>query len=135
MSEDLQGFTKEEMDMFTRPPRMKNGNIEIGYSAENIITTGSDCCKMGYSKSVDEVLQERGERYGKFINNANVAQELKYAMRIDTNFDKLSADKREALDQIVSKISRIVTANASEYKDSWTDIEGYAKLVSDTLND
>jgi hypothetical protein len=86
-------------------------------------------------RSVDEVLQERGDRYGKFINNATVAQNIKEAMQCDTRYHELSADKREALDQIASKISRIVTANASEYKDSWTDICGYAKLVADTLED
>jgi hypothetical protein len=84
---------------------------------------------------ITEVLQQRGQRYGKFINNATVAQAIKDAMMVDTNYGKLSADKREALDQIASKISRIVTANCSEYKDSWTDIAGYATLVADTLED
>lgn len=85
-------------------------------------------------RSVNEVLEERGDRYGKFSDNAGVAQNIKQAMHT-LKFYKLSADKQEALDQIASKISRIVTANASEYKDSWTDIQGYAKLIADTLED
>lgn len=83
---------------------------------------------------IAEVLEQRGNRYGKFADNANVAQNIKRAMHTP-NFNKLSADKQEALEQIASKISRIVTANCSEYKDSWTDIAGYAKLVADTLED
>lgn len=90
---------------------------------------------MPKDKSIDAVLEQRGERYGKFINNATVAQALKEAMMVDTNYHSLSADKREALDQIASKISRIVTSTCSEYKDSWTDIQGYSKLVADTLED
>jgi hypothetical protein len=82
--------------------------------------------------TVEYVLQSRQQTYGVFANNAGVAQAIKAAMHTD-RFRSLSPDKQEALDQIASKISRIVTANASEYKDSWTDIQGYSKLIADTL--
>lgn len=99
---------------------------------ENEIIKGAREC-VGVS-DLDGVLQQRGSRYGNFIDNATVAQELKAALHTD-KFYELSADKQEALDQIASKISRIVTANCSEYKDSWVDIAGYATLIADTLED
>ena len=81
---------------------------------------------------INAVLEERGARYGTFMGNAIVAQSLKKAAHTEQYF-KLAPDQRESIDQILSKISRIVTGNAGNYIDSWTDIVGYAKLVEDRL--
>jgi hypothetical protein len=45
---------------------------------------------------------------------------------------QLYPDQLQALDMIVTKIGRILTGNPS-HLDSWIDIAGYAKLVSDRL--
>ena len=45
---------------------------------------------------------------------------------------ELDNDQLEALDMIVHKIARIVNGDPN-YSDSWVDIAGYAKLVSDRL--
>lgn len=115
-----------------------NKGAEEEYAARKVDgkpETRSLIAQVEAQDEIAAVLEQRGERYGVFADNARVAQKLKDAMQIDTRYGELTMDKREALDQICSKISRIVTANASEYKDSWTDIQGYAKLVADTLED
>ena len=80
--------------------------------------------------SVDTTLAERGKRYGNFDGHAEITQSLKLIMHTTKNWDSLSSDKKEALDMIVHKIGRILNGDP-EYKDSWHDISGYAKLAED----
>lgn len=84
------------------------------------------------SSSLDSVLQERGSRYGEFINNANVSQDLKCIMEQSTNWNNMDNDMREALHMIAHKISRILEGDYS-YDDSWVDIAGYSTLVAERL--
>ena len=83
---------------------------------------------------VDAVLAERGARYGKFIDHAEVTQNLKNVMM--THLQKrertLIVDQQEALEMIFHKIGRILNGDPN-YADSWIDIAGYAKLVADRL--
>jgi len=85
--------------------------------------------------NVNEVLEERGTRYGKFKHHAEISWNIKIAMRGSPNWigGKLTADKREALDMIAHKIARILNGDP-EYADSWVDIAGYAQLVADDIN-
>lgn len=80
---------------------------------------------------VDAVLDERGARYGNFKDVAQVAQEMKNAIRMCNN-SELEDDQIEALDMIASKIARILNGDP-HYADSWIDIAGYATLVADRL--
>lgn len=82
---------------------------------------------------IDETLAQRGNRYGDFAGHAYVSQQLKLAMMSHPNYARLSVDKREALEMIQHKIGRIINGDP-EYKDSWTDIIGYARLVEDKLH-
>lgn len=84
--------------------------------------------------SIDETLAQRGTRYGDFGEHARITQSIKRAMCDSTNWEMLSDDKKEALEMLAHKIGRILNGDP-EYKDSWHDIIGYAKLVDDTLND
>lgn len=84
------------------------------------------------SSSLDSVLQERGSRYGEFISNANVSQDLKCIMEQSTNWNNMDNDMREALHMIAHKISRILEGDYS-YDDSWVDIAGYSTLVAERL--
>lgn len=83
---------------------------------------------------IDEILTERGNRYGAFISHAHVTYNLKeVAHNFAYEFQKrLSADQWEALDMIFHKIGRILNGDPN-YADSWVDIAGYAKLVADRL--
>ena len=85
-------------------------------------------------KTIEEVLEKRRECYGDFHLFAKVSQQIKFDFNNTPNWISLSKDKQEALEMIGHKISRILTGDP-EYKDSWTDIQGYAKLISDTLKD
>ena len=83
---------------------------------------------------VDEVLQERGERYGSFEGHAEITQLLKTVISVaaDKRNTELADDQQEALDMICHKIGRIINGDP-DYADSWIDIAGYAKLVADRL--
>ena len=82
-------------------------------------------------KAIEEVLVERGTRYGNFLRHSEITQELK---RVIARYQAqpLSADQQEALEMICHKIGRIVNGDP-HYADSWVDIAGYAKLVADRL--
>jgi hypothetical protein len=83
---------------------------------------------------IDEILDERGKRYGKFKNHANISQRLKYVVTdaLSNRKGVVEDDQREALDMICHKIARIVNGDP-DYADSWVDIAGYAQLVADRL--
>lgn len=90
----------------------------------------------GSSQSqVEKVLAERKARYGKFEDNAAMAQTMKDMFREQPIWQTLSVDKKEALDNIAQKLARILTGNNANYADSWVDICGYSKLVADALED
>jgi hypothetical protein len=82
--------------------------------------------------SVQETLDERGSRYGDFSRHAIIAQNLQFAMREGTNWNRLDAAKRQALTVIADKIARILNGDP-EYADNWHDIQGYARLVEERL--
>ena len=88
---------------------------------------------------IDETLVERGKRYGKFTGHAKVSQSIQHAIKVGfadredkMDMADLADDQREALFMIAHKIGRIVNGDP-DYADSWVDIAGYAKLVSDRL--
>ena len=84
--------------------------------------------------NVSETLDERGGRYGKFIDNAKIAQDLKAYTRGCGSWDELDADQREAIDNICIKMSRILSPGTDKtYIDNWVDMAGYATLVVDRL--
>jgi len=83
---------------------------------------------------VNKTLDERGSRYGKFETHALITQRIKQAMKLETGWENLSDDKKEALEMIAHKIGRILNGDP-EYADSWHDIAGYSQLVEKQLND
>ena len=80
----------------------------------------------------EKVLSERGNEYGKFIDNSRIAQELKSVYADHFRLKQFEADQREAIDMICTKLSRIINGN-SDNVDSWVDIAGYATLVAERL--
>jgi hypothetical protein len=81
---------------------------------------------------INNILDERGNRYGDFSSNATTTQLIKQAINLGDTTNKLSFYQRESLEMIAHKISRIVNGDAN-YMDSWVDIVGYAQLVIDKL--
>ncbi len=89
-------------------------------------------------QSVDEVLKERGTRYGVFMGQARIAQSLHIVLRqgmemAGKNTFDFAQDELEAMHMIVNKIARIYNGD-NHYSDSWRDIAGYATLVADRLD-
>lgn len=82
--------------------------------------------------SIETTLAERGGRYGDFIDNAAIAQQLKDVMHSSPHWEHLMSDQKEALDVAASKISRILTGDVM-YRDNWHDLVGYFKLVDDRM--
>ncbi|MFA9263091.1 MAG: DUF6378 domain-containing protein [Undibacterium sp.] len=82
--------------------------------------------------SLNKTLKERGARYGNFATQSEIVQGLKSAMYSSKNWPSLENDMKEALEMVVSKIGRILNGDP-RYKDSWTDIAGYASLIEKTL--
>lgn len=84
--------------------------------------------------SVDAILDDRAQDYGKFIQGAEIMQMLKRIVHnyIEARGTKLAFDQREAIDMIIHKLGRIINGNPDKV-DTWVDIAGYAKLVADRL--
>lgn len=85
-------------------------------------------------QSITETLAERGSRYGKFVDHAEVTQTLKALIKskMGEKWDHLADDQKESLEMIAHKLGRIINGDPN-YHDSWVDIAGYAKLVADRL--
>lgn len=83
---------------------------------------------------IDTILDERGKRYGKFTNHADISQDFKHRMQGCASWPKLAPDQKEALEMIAHKVARILNGDPN-YADSWVDIAGYAQLVADRLED
>lgn len=89
-------------------------------------------------QSTAQVLEERGTRYGQFINQAGIAQGFHSVFNFGMELSGKSrqsfhVDELEALNMIFNKLARITNGDP-HYSDSWRDIAGYATLVADRLD-
>jgi hypothetical protein len=84
------------------------------------------------SDTIEAVLTERGARYGDFTDHATISQDLKQVMMATPGWQRLSPDKREALEMIQHKVARILNGDP-EFHDSWHDVVGHAKLAADRV--
>ena len=82
--------------------------------------------------NTEELLKERGNRYGEFDINAAISQSLKNVMKSTPSWGDLRPYQKEALEMIQHKISRILNGDVT-YVDNWADIIGYSQLALDKL--
>jgi hypothetical protein len=83
---------------------------------------------------VEDILLERGNRYGKFSGHAELTSALKHEfIKNSASLHLLTPSMQEALAMIFHKIGRIGNGDPF-YDDSWIDIAGYAQLVVDELH-
>lgn len=87
----------------------------------------------GLTNPTEALITERGSRYGKFKDGADIMQSLKDTMRDVDGWNNLTASQKEALDMIQHKVGRILNGDPT-YDDSWKDIAGYATLIVNELN-
>jgi hypothetical protein len=85
------------------------------------------------TEDLAQVMQERSDRYGRFIERAAITQSIKHAMA-SPGWHRLACDQKEALETIAVKIARILNGDP-DYADNWVDIAGYAMLVVERLKD
>lgn len=83
---------------------------------------------------LDKLLGSRAAVYGKFADNARLAQALKRTMaeHAQDMARDFTDDQWEALEMIATKISRIVNGDPDSV-DQWDDIAGYATLIAERL--
>lgn len=84
--------------------------------------------------SIDQTLEDRGKQYGgSYAEQAEIVQALKKIAHNAPQWDGMSADKKESIDLIFTKLSRILYGNP-DHHDSWHDIIGYARLIEKELD-
>jgi len=83
--------------------------------------------------SAKTLIEERSKKYGKFSDNARIAQELKAVFKDSPNWEVLPDEYKEALDLITTKLSRMLSGEFV-YDDNPKDIQGYMQLILDYLN-
>jgi hypothetical protein len=83
--------------------------------------------------NVIDTLAERHGQYGHYTYVSKTSQLLKRTIRESPNYQTMPAYMNESLDMICNKLARILSGNYY-LRDSWLDIEGYAKLVTDELD-
>lgn len=85
---------------------------------------------------VEEILEERGSRYGEFDDAADLSQALKslFDMHVQTrgNPELFTNPINEAIEMIFHKLARIGNGDPT-YVDNFDDIAGYAQLASKSL--
>lgn len=83
---------------------------------------------------IEDILKERGDRYGAFEDHAKICQDLKGVMWDTDGWDRLSPSQAQSLEVIADKIARILNGDPS-YDDNWVDIIGYSQLIVDQLKE
>lgn len=83
---------------------------------------------------IDEVLKQRGRRYGDFTDHAAISEDMQNVMMKTSGWSRLTSLHKEALRMIAHKIARILNGDPN-YKDNWVDIAGYSKLVADRVEE
>ena len=81
---------------------------------------------------ISQILKDREKTHGSFLMKSFFIQEIMDNISELYSYRDMEADQKEALHMIIHKISRILYGNAN-YADNWIDIAGYAKLISDRL--
>ena len=82
---------------------------------------------------IDEVLKERGDRYGDFGDHADIAQGFKKIMMNSRSWMDLTPSMKQTMEMFADKMARILNGDPF-YDDSWIDIIGYSQLIVNQLH-
>lgn len=85
-----------------------------------------------YGMKTEELITERGSKYGEFTDNASVSQQLKYVLRQQDGWINLLGIQQEAIDMTFVKMARMTNGD-STYVDNVDDILGYWQLVKERM--
>lgn len=117
--------------VFAMYPYVTDSNYTLIAQRERVTSVNDD--RLARDFGVDQLIAERGSRYGKFADGAEIMRDLKHAMHEVDGWNNLTASQKEALDMIQHKIGRILNGDPT-YDDNWKDIAGYATLVAEELS-
>lgn len=78
------------------------------------------------------IIEDREASHGDYTKQSRMSQALREAFRTAPSWNKLTPPQRESLDMIAVKLSRILYGDPN-VADHWTDLAGYATLVSNLL--
>lgn len=81
---------------------------------------------------IQQVLGERGEKYGNFLSDATICQSLKDIMHREPGWSRLLPDQKQALEMVMVKVARVLNGDP-DYVDNWVDMSGYVTLVVNRL--
>jgi len=101
-------------------------SVGIDTETGNIIATHGGEEHKG--DTIDEILGQRGTRYGSFEDNAKTTQMLQNVLHSQAGWYNLSFVQRESIEMIMHKISRLVNGDPT-YLDTVVDISGYNELM------
>lgn len=76
------------------------------------------------------LLEEREATHGPWPQQALLARQFHQLAASAPRADAMNAQQREAIDMILTKVSRILCGDPS-HVDHWNDIAGYALLARD----
>jgi hypothetical protein len=76
-------------------------------------------------KPIDDAFKDKEATT--FVDAATIAQLLKAVIRRGKNWETLGADGKEALEQVMTLVARILTGNASDVQ-HWTGAAAYLQL-------
>ena len=123
----------------------RKDSLSLGVSVDSLAgclsAAGDIFCKSSNAMSdlqikaddIEKTLSDRGARYGRFEDGAEIMQQLKLVSHGSSGWERMKPIQREAMDMIMHKIGRVLNGDP-HYDDSWRDIAGFAKLVVDYLN-
>ncbi|WP_104748584.1 hypothetical protein [Helicobacter cetorum] len=77
---------------------------------------------------INQILDEREEKYGDYETMAMLDTELKEALRTHPNFIALPNEIKCSLEMILHKVARVVNGDYM-HKDNFIDIKGYSELA------
>jgi len=79
-------------------------------------------------QNIEDLIAEREETHGSYRHVSHLSQATKDLWHSQPGWHKLSPERKESLDTIAVKISRILNGDP-DCEDHWKDIEGYARLA------
>jgi len=82
--------------------------------------------------NAQQTIEDRESSHGDYKVQAGFSQQLKNMARKHPGWVSLTDEQRESLDMIFVKISRVLTGSPN-VADHWTDMAGYATLISNLI--
>lgn len=82
---------------------------------------------------IENILSTREKTHGEFEHNSLFIQDCKDIARANPAYwEHLPPTVRESIDMILHKLGRVIYGDY-EFKDHWLDIQGYAQLIIDEI--